>query len=369
MNKLTEVERDLYSLTTEGTHEEIGRQFGSALSGEIAAQVARSIARLMERHEPARIETIIETVGGNFQHDYPYLWDEIGGICSGSGVALKDYLTHLFISAVPVFESDDNDGCTDVLFPKSADGPLLGKTHDATSPNRGQAVVRSINPSGGQAVLCLSGVDGLSTMTGVNAKGLAVGEASIHFHTSNRRGTVRNLLPRSILQECTNVREAVDFLADHPPLRFGYHFALVDEAGDSAIVERSPAFQSVRWGDGGILFCTNHTATPATRALEKSRGELGDRNSDTRFENLKAITTDSQFSPSLRTMKEVLQFHHEVAGICQHGDPEYAGPKVEFYPMFTQRAFINVVETRSLLIANGYPCTSEFIDFSLDQEL
>ncbi|UCH09436.1 MAG: hypothetical protein JSU61_09380 [Fidelibacterota bacterium] len=367
MNQVTQIETDLFFFETAGSSDQIGRQYGQALKPQIARLVQRSVARLRERYLEPKVAAAIDQVSATFQRNYPYLWEEIVGICSGSAIPLQDYCRHLFMSALPVFESDDV-GCTDILFPKSDDGPLLGKTHDATTPKGAPAVVRASYPADRHAALCSTSVDGLSTMTGVNAKGLAVGEASLHFHTSNKQGTVRNLLPRAILHECADVPEAVAFLADHPPLRFGYHFALVDVTGGAAIVERSPTKQNVRWGETGVLFCTNHTATSEMRALEKSRGELGDRNSDTRFANLQKLVSDSRFRPSLEGMKELLRFHDEDGGICQHGDPRYKGPKIEFYPMHTQRAYIDIVATKQLLVANGSPCTVPFHLFSLDDK-
>jgi predicted choloylglycine hydrolase len=368
MNQVTQIDTDLFFFETVGSSDQIGRRYGHALKQQIAQQVERSVTRLRERYPEPKIAAVIDQVSATFQDNYPYLWDEIVGICSGSAISLRDYCWHLFMSALPVFEGEDN-GCTDILFPKSDDGPLLGKTHDATTPKRAPSVVRASYPLDRHAVLCATSVDGLSTMTGVNAKGLAIGEASIHFHTSNRQGTVRNLLPRAILHECADVQEAVDFLAEHPPLRFGYHFALVDVNGQTAVVERSPTEQNVRWGETEVLFCTNHTASPEMRALERSRGELGDRNSDTRFANLQKIVADSQFQPSLEGMKELLRFHHDYGGICQHGDPSYKGPKLEFYPMHTQRAYINIVTSKQLLIANGNPCTVPFHLFNLKETI
>jgi predicted choloylglycine hydrolase len=364
MSSLVKVEQDLYFLRTEGTSEQIGRQFGNELSSDLAVQVKQSVKRLEGMGSSNQREEAIRTVSENFQHYFPYLWDEIEGICSGSGLSQDEFLQHLFISAVPVFKDSDN-GCTDIIFPDSDVGPLLGKTHDGTSPDRGLGVVRAIVPDDKLEVLCFTRVDGLSTMTGLNAKGLAVGEASIHFHTSNKRGIVRNLLPRAILHECSNVKEAVDFLAEHPPLRFGYQFALVDEAGNSAVVERSPSEQSVRWGSDSVLFCTNHSATTEMRAMEKSRGELGDRNSDSRFENLVNLVSESGFRATLDSLKSLISSHETFGGICQHGDPDFKGPKQEFYPMYTRRAFINIVQGGNLLVANSCPCTSIFHEFSL----
>jgi hypothetical protein len=103
------------------------------------------------------------------------------------------------------------------------------------------------------------------------------------------------------------------------------------------------------------------------RAREKSRGSEGDRNSDARYENLTKLTTAEGFGFSLDSMGQILRFHDAKGGICQHGDPEYRGEKLEFYPMFTQRAFISMVKPRKLLVSNGNPCQNNFLEFDMDR--
>jgi hypothetical protein len=103
------------------------------------------------------------------------------------------------------------------------------------------------------------------------------------------------------------------------------------------------------------------------RAKEKSRGKEGDQNSDTRYKNIKNLTNVDQFGQTLDSLKEVLTYHHEKGGICQHGDPSFKG-KNSYYPMFTQRAFINIIEKRKLLLVNGSPCSKKFMEFELNEE-
>jgi hypothetical protein len=100
------------------------------------------------------------------------------------------------------------------------------------------------------------------------------------------------------------------------------------------------------------------------RAKEKSRGPEGDKNSDSRYENIINIINADRFDQTLDSLKEVLTYHQKGGGICQHGDPDYKGEGV-FYPMFTQRAFINIIEKRKLLLANGPPCSTHFLEFEL----
>jgi predicted choloylglycine hydrolase len=362
-----QVAKNLYYLESDGTGEQIGMKYGAELRPELEEAVRRSVDALARRFDARLVQRAIHAMGESFRRNFPYLWYEMEAISTGAGIPLMDLQKHIFSAGVDLFKEGEN-ACTDIIFPKSDVGPLLGKTHDATSPGPATAVIRLIRSPSMNTVLCAVRVDGFSVMTGLNDKGLAIGEASIHFSSSNKSGTIRNLLLRPVLHECSNVKEAVDYLATHPPLSAGFHFALVDESGNSAIVERSPIDQNVRWSRGEAIFCTNHAVTPWVRALEKSRGAEGDRNNDARYANLMELTSAESFFFSLDSMKHLLRFHDAVGGICQHGDPEYKGEKREFYPMITQRAFINMAGSRKLLVANGNPCQCDFLEFDLSRD-
>ncbi len=357
----------LYYIESAGTSDQIGSAYGEKLRPELTEAVKRSNDALSRRYESRYVELAVNRMGESFRNSFPYLWDELEAVSRGAGIPLTDLEKHLFAAGVGSFR-DQQDGCSNVIFPRSDSGPILGKTHDATSSGPGVAVVRLIRHATMHSVLCAARVDGFSVMTGLNDQGLAIGEASIHFSSRNTSGMVRNLLLRPLLHECATVEEAVDFLASHPPLSAGFHFALVDASGRAAIVERSPTDQNVRWSKGEVIFCTNHAATPSVRAREKSRGPEGDRNSDARYENLTRLTTVEGFRFSLDSMEQILRFHDAKGGICQHGDPGYSGEKLEFYPMITQRAFINMVKPRKLLVSNGNPCQNDFLEFGMDRD-
>ena len=356
------IDQNLYYTEHRGTASHIGSVYGEELRLQMKEVLNRTWKNVEKRFNAQLISTAIGKMSEAFRHHYPYLWEEMEGICSGASLSMKELQIHLFSAGIRLFE---DDGCSDILFPSSDVGPLLGKTHDATTPNLSLMVVRLIQLESLYDVLCVTRIDGISTVTGLNERGLAVGEASLHFQTTNKNGTVRNLLLRPLLHECRDVHEAVQFLEDHPPSNAGFHFALLDRAGNGAIVERSPTEQNVRWSQGEAVFCTNHTATPSMRRKEKSRGKEGDRNSDTRYEHLTRLTSNENVVASLDSLKNILTFHDSEGGICQHGDPDFEGEDSSFYPLFTQRAFINIVQSKTLAVSNGPPCCNDFFEFRM----
>jgi predicted choloylglycine hydrolase len=308
MSELKEIEKNLFFHGSSGGFKEIGRAYGETFKECIRERTNLSVDSLSKRFSVRHLENALRKLCETFSTKFPYLWEEIEGVCAGSGVSVDAFTSHLFGPGISTVITDE-EGCSDIIFPESDVGPLLAKTHDATSPEPGPAIVRLIQSKYQHDVLCVTRPDGFSTMTGLNEKGLAIGEASIHFKTQNPSGIVRNLLLRPLLHECSTVNEAVKFLQMHPPISAGFHFALVDISGEAAIVERSPVEQNVRWSKGKSIFCTNHTATPTMREKEKSRGDQGDRNSDSRYNKLKQQTSGKDQIFSLNTIIDVLTSH------------------------------------------------------------
>ncbi len=342
---------------TAGSAFEIGRQYGEKLGNLLINNIENSLKRLKKRFESEPMEKAYRAMLDVLEHDFPYLVEEMRGMAAGTKVEFREIALSNLSAGFGAFVKE-SESCSNIIFPQSDHGPILGKTLDGSTPESDIAVVRLIQPQQGSTVLCETRINGISTETGINEKGLAVGESSLHFRTINPRGIIRNILPRLLLQECANVEEGIQFLSRYPVLRYGFHFALVDRAGNAAIVERSPTEMYVRRAEGKTIFCTNHTATPCMRKLELSRGPVGDKNSDERFANLQRITSSPDFKLTLDSMKDILRNHRVPGGICQHGDLE----------MHTHRAYIAIPDEGKLLVAPGSPCKHEYEEFSIQKK-
>jgi isopenicillin-N N-acyltransferase-like protein len=347
-------EKNMLSIKTKGTSYEIGRQYGEKTRELLKEFVETTVNKIRSKYKSDPIEKAFQVMLNILEKDFSYLIEEMRGMAEGAKLDFKDVALANLRGGLGIFIEPD-EGCSNIIFYKSDHGPILGKTLDGSKPESDTGVVRFIEYQNGRKILCETRIGGILTETGINDRGLAVGESSLHFYTVNPKGIIRNILPRLILEECTNVEEGIQFLSRYPVLRFGFHFALVDKTGNAAIVERSPTEMYVRRGNDQIIYCTNHTATPCMRKLEKSRGPTGDKNSDERYANLTRITSNSNFKMTLDNMKGILQNHRVPGGICQHGDLE----------MYTHRAYISVPAEGKLLVAAGTPCRNEFQEFGL----
>jgi len=338
---------------TSGSPRDIGNQYGEMLKDRLVEHCKRITSSINKRYKKNVIEKVRKKKLELFGHEFPYLVEEMRGIAEGAGISFDDYSISVLSGNFDVY-AKEGDECTNIIFKESDDGPILGKTLDGSKPDSYDSVsiLRLIKPKNGISLLCLTRIDGISTETGLNDKGLALGESSIHFFTTNPRGFRRDHLLRPLLSECHNVEEGINFLAGNPTIRSGFNYTMVDIGGNAAVMERSPTACFPRRTDGKVIFATNHTATPCIRKLEKSRGEVGDKNSDDRFEFLKKITSADNFKLSLESMKEVLRSHNEPAGVCQHGTY-----------LYTRRGYINLVKEKKFFFSPGHPCKNEFLEF------
>jgi isopenicillin-N N-acyltransferase-like protein len=367
------IDEELYYIKTQGNPFEIGRDYAEQLGKDLVRYCKMSVEMLERRFEKRLIKKAYGLMLKLYQHNFPYLIEEMRGMAEGARldfetIALMNFSAGFGAFIKPKDEDKsifgcpwgnlslidtEEDGCTNVIFPKSDRGPIMGRTLDGSTPNLNTGVVRHIRPLNGNTVLCFNQLNGLSTVHGLNNKGLAVGEASLHFPTLNPHGVIRNHLPRVLLQECATVAEGIKFLARYPVMRHGFHFALLDKEGNAAIVERSPTEMYVRHSSDDPIFCTNHCATPAMRKLELSRGPIGDKNSDERYKSLEQLTSQTDFKMTLNNLINITQYHKVPGGICQHGDLE----------MYTRRSFLVIPNQGKLLVSNGPGCVNKYHDF------
>ncbi len=350
--KQQQKDKILIWVETSGNPAEIGFQYGSQLKDKLKEYCEIRTANIYKKYKKNILEKGKKVMLGVMEQEFPYIIKEMRGIAKGAEISYDDYSLSVISAGFSIFPKE-SDECSNILFKESDHGPLLGKTLDGTTPDVATSVVRLIKPKNGITVLCLTRIDGISTETGLNNKGLALGESSLHFFTTNPRGIIRTLLLRPLLSECSSVEEGSQYLAAHPTIKDGFHYTMVDTGGNIAIAERSPIEYNVRRTESKVIYCTNHTASPWMRKLEKSRGVEGDRNSDNRFQNLKNITSDDNFELSLKSMKKILRNHNIPGGICQHGNEN----------LYTQKAYINIVNEGKLLVSPGPPCKNDFKEF------
>src|SRR5699024_82395 len=89
-------------------------------------------------------------------------------------------------------------------------------------------------------------------MDGMNEKGLAMGYNFMHRRKPGD-GFVCNMIGRLILENCASTEEAINMLKEIPH-RHSFSYVLLDEKGETFIVETSPRKVEIRKNN----MCTNH---------------------------------------------------------------------------------------------------------------
>ena len=95
MKALTEIDKNLFYLESNGSFKEIGENYGKLLTHQIHEKIAASMEYVDKKYTPEKIVYSIAKLKTSFQNKYPYLWEEIEGVCAGANVLIQHFITHI----------------------------------------------------------------------------------------------------------------------------------------------------------------------------------------------------------------------------------------------------------------------------------
>lgn len=242
-------------VTLEGTHEEIGRDYGVLLKEpirmlwngyiKVSASLSGGTARLsresmrMDPHIPER-----------FRKEMRALAEAID----------EEYANIVACNAFP--DIYRKGGCTTfaVSGPASADGkPLLARNLDFP----GLGVLKKTNlvalfkPAGYKPFVSVSwpGISGV--LSGMNGDGLCCAVMEVRTGPVTTDGMPSTLLFRRVMEEAASVDEALAIVAKSKKTAPN-NLMILDREGNAAVAEIGPGIFQVRTMEKGILFATNH---------------------------------------------------------------------------------------------------------------
>ena len=108
--------------------------------------------------------------------------------------------------------------------------------------------------------------EALNRQGGVNEAGLAIANTFVP-NDGPQPGVMFGLATRWVLDTCSTVAEATEFLEELPHAR-NTNFVVADAAGAVAVVKASPDGVRTTTPDGGIAVTMNHFTTDEMRAFE-----------------------------------------------------------------------------------------------------
>jgi isopenicillin-N N-acyltransferase-like protein len=269
----------------EGTHREIGRQYGEACADLILRHRDLALRRLDGHARLAPGQAVEEALRYRpfVVNHARFLDEEIGGVSEGAGITLGEaYLLQLRAELFgPDPSSGVNSECTTfALLPEATAGgePLIGQNADLPRSYTELGVVAEMVPDDSPATLMLVPAGQVSYI-GINDRGLGV-FANFLTCTGWRLGFPRYLLTRLALLHGT-VQEAIDAVR-RVPRASSRNLIMADAQGGAADLETTPTETARLEPEDGILVHSNHfvgqdllgrEALPAP-LLEDSRARL-----------------------------------------------------------------------------------------------
>jgi predicted choloylglycine hydrolase len=313
----------MFYVEASGTPYEIGRQIGERTKLAIGNSLDMLAARF--RHwDDAQFERVRSEHMRYTEERAPELVEEARGIADGSGVDFRwIYLAGFYASM-----RRGLNGCSNLIFTESPDGPILARTCDLPAHEGKHAGLALVRPQGGMAVLASTWPGTTWRGTGINEAGLAVGGSSCSADVPQPTECMNShAIPTVVLARAETVSDAVRLLDELVAPRWGANYALVDASGDAAVVEKAGEHQAVRRAEGGRLWCTNHSLTDAMAAFAIDDPEKMAESRD-RFEAIGRISAEDE--PGVARARAVLSYTGRPGAVCRYADDDPRGNQTEW---------------------------------------
>ena len=331
-------------LTTEGPDRQRGVQHGRTFG----AQIRRALehARWTDGSSAGEREAS-EAMWAWVNDHQPWLAQEITGIGQGAELPI-DAVRHLSLfSATRQFGE-----CTTLGFCDSDRGPILAKTFDIGA-QRDVYLLHRARPMGGYSFLRVSWAGNVWAPTGINEAGLAVGGSSTPaVPDQDPYAMPWHMTLNPVLRECATAADAVALLASMDLAGRGHNYAIMDEQGDGALVQKCGDRQAVITPERDVICGTNHYTTPEFEDMPAPTGDAG-HSSLARLAWMRETFIDSSDRPrpTLKGLIDAVRHDEGDGRLCRKG----------FLGGHTHYAMVYVCRERTMLVSDGYPCETQFV--------
>ena len=309
----------------------------------------------------------------------PLQHERINGIADGLNVNRAfgwgiQFLEVMFCAAGKSLQAPDvPGGCTQVHATPAATAagrPLMGRNYDFPNLLLPYQLVRRDVPDAPDrlATTTVCQIALLGAHQGVNEAGLAVAANNARLWKGEDlklKGIPYQMLLLEILETCRTTAEAVRFITEFPARANSGFFGIMDEKGDCALVEFTASRSMVRRpDDSGVLAQSNHYHAMKDANLpdgtfwtvQGMEGLEYATSTKARFNAADRLLREAAGGITVDTLKSILRDHSANNGagsdctVCCHGD---SGS--------TLASMIIEPDSRTLWIAEGTPCTAEYV--------
>ncbi|MHC4884382.1 MAG: C45 family peptidase, partial [Planctomycetota bacterium] len=243
----------------------------------------------------------------------------------------------------------DDEGCSNLVFTRGPDGPVLGKNNDGLYRKESlkEMAVRIIRPEHGIPQInftyagCVACIDGLSDV------GIATGSSSVGsiFQQSDHHPYIR-LYEYQVRQRARTLREYVEQMTALPLHGKGFGIVAVDREGSALSIEAALPLMQVRRPDreAGIS-CVNCFQLP--QLANADRRKPHDKEDALRRRDLFNEILDAEGPFDATHMLRILQRHDDQA-VCRHGK--------EVGEHETLFSYICLPQKNEIRFCQGHPC-------------
>jgi len=331
-------------ISLQGSHYDIGHAHGDALAEEIRSFFhlfqAKLAARNISLDNALKISRKFE---GFVEKHTPELQEEMQGIADGAGIEYENVLSLNCMFEIPrIAGKKELHYCT-------AWGVTNGKkcmavqNLDLASEYSGLLTLFRIAPEKKNAIL-LQAMPGMIGMLGMNQEGLVFTGTTVSSRQVSY-GLPKPFICRSILHNCSNVKEATKALLDFPRTTGG-NALLADASGGLRIAECSSAKCAIIFPENGYVTATNHYTDDDLFGL--SLPDIA--SSEARLRRIKWLLEHAE-KLDLEEMFSFTRDHEHAPDsftICRHGS------------ISTVSSLVFLPQEKSIWIAQGLPCMSSF---------
>jgi isopenicillin-N N-acyltransferase-like protein len=281
----------------------------------------------------------------------PEVLEEMTGIAEGAGLALDEII---LLNCVDTIGEDWFEECTPVGLKDSPAGPIIAKNNDGATGTGYRYVIRKSFPDHGLPMLQLTYAGWLSGLDAMNAAGLANTHGSVgsSFDKAGPRVDIR-LQGYQLMRTCRKTKEFIAGLMAASLTGKGFSIVAGDQTGTTAVVEAAVPLIQVRDLNKAFIYSTNLYMHPAIKTNDM-RSPAKRYICEYRFGYLKWVE-DTKPPENVEDVKKLLGCHEPWAP-CRHGGPH--GSETEW-------SMINLPKKGQVLVADGFPCKTPFIEYEI----
>lgn len=249
---------------------------------------------------------------------------------------------------------------------------IFGRNYDFPNVLQPFQVVRKEIPENGYKNLNFTQYPLVGCHMGLNEKGLAIG---YNFGRSWKKqpldfrlkGVPATFIIQEALETCVTTQKAIDFISNFPARANGFHCGLMDNSGDTCVIETTSTRYAIRRPNNGILAHTNHYQTDELKDAnlpEYVRFKMDDMDISPiespirRYNREIELLNKYHGHINIEIIKEILRDHDnrepDDFTVCTHGVA--AG---------TLGSIIVLPQKKEFWVTDNHPCESKYEKFTL----